>query len=434
MARLRRDSLPPASPSPESMVSAEEYQRDMARLRRDSLHRLTTHYRRPSPPASPSTESVVSAEEYQREMARLRRHPSRRYTTHYRQRNPPASSPLESVGSAEEHWRGRTRPGPPQRQTFYGNNLAIQNVGANQSQQKTFYPPNKSFNNFPQSTSMAPPMIHDNSMGAAGFGQQSPVTPAFTMPSQQIMRTPAMGQQQTDPAASMPSRNGALFDPSDPTFFNFDLASLNFGNNYGALKFGTSPVLPLPAGYVPGSFPEGSYDHGHYPQLGARAGHINWPPVDVDALSNDEGDRRAADPTTDHNVMFVTHTISQDRTGNQESITRKRLAALGARCVLRMSRPEVEELLVTPKPKKQVDVEKQCGVLLPNGRPCARSLTCNRHSMGAKRAVPGRSRPYDMLLQAYQKQNQAKGRMYPGMHAQQAAQAKAQQARQQQQQ
>jgi hypothetical protein len=54
--------------------------------------------------------------------------------------------------------------------------------------------------------------------------------------------------------------------------------------------------------------------------------------------------------------------------------------------------------------------------------------------MGAKRAVPGRSLPYDILLQAYQKQNQAKGRMYPGMHTQQAAQAKAQQARQQQQQ
>jgi hypothetical protein len=28
--------------------------------------------------------------------------------------------------------------------------------------------------------------------------------------------------------------------------------------------------------------------------------------------------------------------------------------------------------------------------------------------MGAKRAVPGRSLPYDMLLAAYQKKNQAK--------------------------
>ena len=55
-----------------------------------------------------------------------------------------------------------------------------------------------------------------------------------------------------------------------------------------------------------------------------------------------------------------------------------------------------------------VDVEKQCGVQLPNGAQCARSLTCKSHSMGAKRAVPGRSLPYDMLLSVYQKKNQAK--------------------------
>lgn len=55
-----------------------------------------------------------------------------------------------------------------------------------------------------------------------------------------------------------------------------------------------------------------------------------------------------------------------------------------------------------------VDVEKHCGVPLPNGAQCARSLTCKSHSMGAKRAVPGRSLPYDMLLHAYQKKNQAK--------------------------
>lgn len=61
-----------------------------------------------------------------------------------------------------------------------------------------------------------------------------------------------------------------------------------------------------------------------------------------------------------------------------------------------------------PKPKVPVDVEKQCGVPLPNGGQCARSLTCKSHPMGAKRAVPGRSLPYDMLLQAYQKKNHAK--------------------------
>lgn len=60
------------------------------------------------------------------------------------------------------------------------------------------------------------------------------------------------------------------------------------------------------------------------------------------------------------------------------------------------------------KPKGPVDVEKQCGVPLPSGGFCARSLTCKTHSMGAKRAVMGRSAPYDLLLQQYQKRNQAK--------------------------
>lgn len=35
-----------------------------------------------------------------------------------------------------------------------------------------------------------------------------------------------------------PSFGGALFDPSNPALFNFDLEGLNFGNHYGALEFG----------------------------------------------------------------------------------------------------------------------------------------------------------------------------------------------------
>jgi SAGA-associated factor 73 len=60
------------------------------------------------------------------------------------------------------------------------------------------------------------------------------------------------------------------------------------------------------------------------------------------------------------------------------------------------------------KPKGPVDVEKQCGVLLANGSMCARSLTCKSHSMGAKRSVPGRSMPYDVLLAQYQKKSHAR--------------------------
>lgn len=45
-----------------------------------------------------------------------------------------------------------------------------------------------------------------------------------------------------------------------------------------------------------------------------------------------------------------------------------------------------------------LNVDRQCGVVNPEGGPCRRSLTCKSHSMGAKRGVPGRSAPYDVLL------------------------------------
>ncbi|KAG0264001.1 hypothetical protein BG011_007561 [Mortierella polycephala] len=54
--------------------------------------------------------------------------------------------------------------------------------------------------------------------------------------------------------------------------------------------------------------------------------------------------------------------------------------------------------------KGPLDLDKQCGVIMvPGGPPCARSLTCKSHSMSSKRAVEGRSRPYDVLLGMYQK-------------------------------
>lgn len=49
-----------------------------------------------------------------------------------------------------------------------------------------------------------------------------------------------------------------------------------------------------------------------------------------------------------------------------------------------------------------VDVETNCGVWLDTGSQCARSLACKAHSMKSKRAVPGRSAPYDQLLLAHQ--------------------------------
>ncbi|KAF8636436.1 hypothetical protein AX17_003618 [Amanita inopinata Kibby_2008] len=52
-----------------------------------------------------------------------------------------------------------------------------------------------------------------------------------------------------------------------------------------------------------------------------------------------------------------------------------------------------------------VDYDKQCGVINDKNLPCSRSLTCKSHSMGAKRAVQGRSKPYDNLLLEWQRAN-----------------------------
>lgn len=59
--------------------------------------------------------------------------------------------------------------------------------------------------------------------------------------------------------------------------------------------------------------------------------------------------------------------------------------------------------LLSARKKGPTDVDTQCGVINDKGLPCSRSLTCKSHSMGAKRSVQGRSRPYDELLLEWQK-------------------------------
>lgn len=61
-----------------------------------------------------------------------------------------------------------------------------------------------------------------------------------------------------------------------------------------------------------------------------------------------------------------------------------------------------------PTDKHLIDFDKQCGVKLPEGGYCARSLTCKSHSMGDKRAVDGRTEPFDTLLAEYHRKHQTK--------------------------
>ncbi|EIN05951.1 SCA7-domain-containing protein [Punctularia strigosozonata HHB-11173 SS5] len=73
------------------------------------------------------------------------------------------------------------------------------------------------------------------------------------------------------------------------------------------------------------------------------------------------------------------------------------------------SQPKKKKL-VTPKVTKgrfkgPVDLDKQCGVINDKNLPCSRSLTCKSHSMGAKRAVQGRSKDYDVLLLEWNRAN-----------------------------
>lgn len=50
------------------------------------------------------------------------------------------------------------------------------------------------------------------------------------------------------------------------------------------------------------------------------------------------------------------------------------------------------------KPRAPIDLSRQCGVSLPDGSQCPRTLTCKAHSVGMKRAVPNRPKPFDALV------------------------------------
>ncbi|KAL0095735.1 SCA7, zinc-binding domain-containing protein [Phycomyces blakesleeanus] len=78
------------------------------------------------------------------------------------------------------------------------------------------------------------------------------------------------------------------------------------------------------------------------------------------------------------------------------------------------TKKEKQKNKVISKPKGPLDLDRQCGVLQgPNSTPCTRSLTCKSHSMGAKRAVEGRSQPYNELLAAYQKKGVGRPQVGP---------------------
>ena len=78
---------------------------------------------------------------------------------------------------------------------------------------------------------MPPPLPARVSYGS----HQSPMSPTFQT---QINQQSSMQGLAAQVSNDVQAFGGALFDPSNPALFNFDLEGINFGNHYGALEFG----------------------------------------------------------------------------------------------------------------------------------------------------------------------------------------------------
>lgn len=96
---------------------------------------------------------------------------------------------------------------------------------------------------------MPPPVLQD---GNGAFVSQSPVDANFNMPAP-AMAHPTLSQTSSNNIAGIPPHFEPMFDPSNPGLFNFDLASMNFGNHYGALEFGMLGHMATGAGDTPPS-------------------------------------------------------------------------------------------------------------------------------------------------------------------------------------
>ncbi|RMD41238.1 hypothetical protein DV735_g3915, partial [Chaetothyriales sp. CBS 134920] len=93
---------------------------------------------------------------------------------------------------------------------------------------------------------MAPPLIQARGMSdSTTFQQHSPIASAF--PASNPLQSP--GQQSAQSLTAQWA--GTLFD--DPSSFNFDISSMNFGNHYGALEFGMLGQMAGNAGGTPPS-------------------------------------------------------------------------------------------------------------------------------------------------------------------------------------
>ncbi|KIV92989.1 hypothetical protein, variant [Exophiala mesophila] len=124
---------------------------------------------------------------------------------------------------------------------------------AQQQTPQSYFQQSQQFNNFQQPTQMPPPLLHERSMSTTSFTQQSPISTNFSgVGSQVTLQSPVVGTDHLgNNNMNNPAWNNGLFD--DPSMFNFDIASMNFGNHYGALEFGMLGHMATNAGETPPS-------------------------------------------------------------------------------------------------------------------------------------------------------------------------------------
>ncbi|EOD52503.1 putative c6 finger domain protein [Neofusicoccum parvum UCRNP2] len=143
----------------------------------------------------------------------------------------PPEALMPGVGGHYPHLSNACQPGA----------ASVPNSAPAMGQPNNFYPQAQqaNYNVYPNSSQgqMPPPMQEASAMNSFN-NQQSPISPQYNQNNQQTSPVQSMGSiQQNQPSnhSGMQDFGGIPFDPSDPALFNFDLASLNFGNHYGAL-------------------------------------------------------------------------------------------------------------------------------------------------------------------------------------------------------
>ncbi|KAI0400290.1 hypothetical protein F4802DRAFT_503838 [Xylaria palmicola] len=112
-----------------------------------------------------------------------------------------------------------------------------------------YYPQSANAATYPIFTAGAQNTVAGMSDGLPFGSQQSPVTNGFHASNNSRQMN---GIAVHPVSAEMPTQfSSALFDPSNPAIFNFDLEGLNFGSHYGALEFSMLGHMSSGAGETP---------------------------------------------------------------------------------------------------------------------------------------------------------------------------------------